>query len=198
MRDAVAWSGIVLLVAACSPVAPEPKPVSRPSASGVPGRVEVRISDSFTPRTTDADIENFVAEIAAVDSGGECQVMRTGNVTRVTAYFPSQASYRMTNGIAFDSSGHVIQFNESRYAEAHVRMPPMPREKLDSAVRAMRDEARSTSITLNYPFDQGIATNRGGGRPTDGILTTVRRLERAPRFGPLTQHMARMRALCGV
>jgi len=40
--------------------------------------------------------------------------------------------------------------------------------------------------------------NRGGGKPTDAILATVRAIERLEKLGPPIARVERMRRLCGV
>jgi hypothetical protein len=57
---------------------------------------------------------------------------------------------------------------------------------------------RSTTISLDYPIDQAIVMNRGGGKPTDAVMGTIRDVERVETLGPVTARIDRMRKLCGV
>jgi hypothetical protein len=80
-------------------------------------------------------------------------------------------------------------------------LPPttgMTSEQRDSTIRATNAAMRSTLITIDYAIDQAIISNRGGGRPTDAILSNVRAVEKIEKFGPIVARVERVRRLCGV
>lgn len=64
--------------------------------------------------------------------------------------------------------------------------------------RAAQEKVRTTTISLDYAVDQALLSNRGGGKPTDAVLATVREVERLEKLGPPAARMERMRKLCGV
>jgi hypothetical protein len=93
----------------------------------------------------------------------------------------------------------VLRYSENYHDIPQPQLCPLPKEKLDSALRERTYTDRSSGFTLNYPFDQAIFTNRAGnGAPTEAILAPVRRMEKMARFGPPTERLAKMRKLCGV
>ena len=71
-------------------------------------------------------------------------------------------------------------------------------EQLDSLLRAAEAAIRSTSISLDYAIDRAIVMNRGGGKPTNAVLATVRAVEGEKKLGPPTAHLEHMRKLCGI
>jgi len=153
----------------------------------------------FVPRTGDAALREFKADVEADETGGECQLLRTGGsgATIVTAYYPRRTDALFQATITFDSSGRVVRYNERR------GVPRLPRTgltvtQLDSAIRAAEASTRSTTISMDYPIDQAIATNRGGGKPTTAVLGTVRAMESLASLGPPSARLERVRKLCGV
>jgi hypothetical protein len=70
--------------------------------------------------------------------------------------------------------------------------------QLDSAIRTNEARLRSTTVSLDYGMDQGVAMNRGAGQPTKAIIGTVREIERLDQLGPPAARLERMRKLCGV
>jgi hypothetical protein len=161
--------------------------------------MRVVMSESFSPRTGEAAVITFIPEVAPVDSGGECSVTRTGGsgATIVSASFPRRTAAHTQASIMFDSSGRLIRFSERRGA----MLPPtvgMTPEQRDSTIRATNAAKRSTVISIDYAIDQAIISNRGGGRPTDAILSNVRAVEKIEKFGPIVARVERVRRLCGV
>jgi hypothetical protein len=193
------------IVAACSS---SPSHAPAPVATATPvtradtpiRRTQVVISESFSPRTGAAAINAFIPEIAPVDSGGECLVTRTGGsgATIVNASFPSRAVAHTQATIMFDSSGRLIRYSERRGGTRTPSTVGMTDAQRDSTIRAASVATRSTSVTLDYAIDQAIVSNRGGGQPTNAILSTVRAVETLPKFGPLAARVERVRRLCGV
>jgi hypothetical protein len=182
--------------------APAPTTAATPtSAAAAPmQRTNVFIGESFSPRTGDAAIRAFMPEIAPVDSGGECMVSRTGGsgATIVSAAFPKRATAHTQATIMFDSAGHLIRYSERRGGAKMPSTVGMTDAQRDSALRTATMTVRSTSVTLDYAIDQAVVANRGGGRPTDAILGTVRAIENLEKLGPLTARIERVRRLCGV
>ena len=118
--------------------------------------------------------------------------------TIVTAFYPARTTSRFQITLTFDSAGHVVRYNERR-GIAHFKAPPNATPaQLDSTVRAAEATLRSTTISLDYPIDQAIVMNRGGGKPTNAVMATVRDVERAEKLGSVTARLERMRRLCGV
>jgi len=194
-----ALAAATTLSASCrsAPAPAAPAPVARGDTIR---RVDVFIGESFSPRTGAAAIAAFVPEIAPTDSGGECMVSRTGGsgATIVSAAFPSRATSHTQATMVFDSSGRLTRFSERR---GGTRIPPtagMTAAQRDSTVRAASLATRSTSISLDYAIDQAVISNRGGGKPTDAILTNVRAVEKLEKFGPVVARIERVRRLCGV
>jgi hypothetical protein len=157
------------------------------------------VGESFSPRTGEAAVKAFIPEVAPVDSGGECFVTRTGGsgATLVSASFPRRTAAHTQASITFDSSGRLTRFSERRGG----MVPPMiglTQEQRDSTIRAVSASTRSTLITIDYAIDQAIVQNRGGGRPTDAILSNIRAIEKMEKFGPIVARVERVRRLCGV
>jgi hypothetical protein len=163
-------------------------------------RTRVSVGDTFIPRTGDAALREFVADVPADETGGECQLLRTGGsgATVVTAYYPRRAEVRFQATITFDSSGRVVRYSERRGVPHLPRTPGLTAAQLDSAIRAAEATMRSTTISMDYPIDQAIATNRGGGKPTTAVLGTVRAMESLASLGPPAARLERVRKLCGV
>jgi hypothetical protein len=218
MRATIATTAALLVAAAIgtacgksAPRPPEPVPAatsstaatqaSPPAVRTTPAqRTDVFIGESFSPRTGDAAIHAFVPEIAAVDSGGECNVIRTGGsgATIVTASFPTRTAAQTQATITFDSSGRLIRYSERRGVAKIPSTKGMTDPQRDSTIRTVSAATRSTSISLDYAIDQAVVMNRGGGKPTDAILGTVRAIERLDKLGPPIARVERMRRLCGV
>jgi hypothetical protein len=195
-----------------APASQPAKPVASAQPASTPARarpdsscdvfVAVRgtISDSFSPLHGEAALKAFVPEVTADLTTGECTLMRTSGsgATMVTAFFPARAHPLAQMSLAFDSAGHLIRFSERRGIP---RMPPLtgltPAQR-DSTVRVNSTAIRSTDISLDFALDQAMIMNRGGGRPTDAVMGTVRSVESLPQLGPPTAHIERARRLCGV
>jgi hypothetical protein len=196
---AAALAATSALVASChsAPAPATPAPVARGDTTR---RIDVFIGDSFSPRTGAAAIAAFVPEIAPRDSGGECMVSRTGGsgATIVTASFPNRATSHTQATMVFDSAGRLTRFSERRGGTRIPSTAGMTVEQRDSTVRAASLATRSTSISLDYAIDQAVISNRGGGKPTDAILTNVRAVEKLDKFGPIAARIERARRLCGV
>ncbi len=162
-------------------------------------RTRVSNGDSFVPQRGDAALRAFVPDVAAEETGGECQLLRTSGsgATIVTAYYPTRQNARLQVTVTFDSAGHVARYSERR-GVPHLARGPMTPAQLDSAVRASDAANRSTTVSLDYAIDQAIAMNRGGGKPTSAIMSTVRAMESLPALGPPSARLERMRKLCGV
>jgi hypothetical protein len=105
-----------LAVSACRSAASLPSrapgPVVRDTVRDVMVRTRVSVGDSFSPQTGAAAIRAFVPEVAPVDSGGECMLLRTGGsgATIVTAFFPKRTSVQTQVNITFDSSGRLVRY----------------------------------------------------------------------------------------
>jgi hypothetical protein len=157
------------------------------------------VGESFSPRTGEAAIKAFVPDVAPVDSGGECSVARTAGsgATLVSAWFPRRTAAHTQVSIMFDSSGRLVRFSDRRGGMTPP-MTGMTPEQRDSTIRAVNTATRSTLITLDYAIDQAIVQNRGGGRPTDAILSNIRAIEKMEKFGPIVARVERVRRLCGV
>lgn len=198
--------GLVLLgsFVAASACASAPRPASStPSDGSAPADVFVRrgVSDAFSPASGEAAVHAFRPQVAAYDSAGECLITRTAGsgATRVTAMFPDRQNAKSRVSLAFDSSGRLIQYSESRGVVPPVRLPPnTPRAQLDSAFRANIESSVTTNISLNYALDQALAVNRGGSRPSTGVIGTVRSMESLESLGNPRARMQRVRQLCGV
>lgn len=187
------------VVSSCrsSPAPAAPAPVSRADTTR---RVNVFIGESFSPRTGSAAIAEFVPDIAPTDSGGECMVSRTGGsgATIVSVAFPSRAASRTQATIVFDSSGRLTRYSERRGGSRIPSTVGMTAAQRDSTVRVASLATRSTTISLDYAIDQAVISNRGGGKPTDAVLSTVRAVEKLEKFGPIVARIERVRRLCGV
>jgi hypothetical protein len=201
--------GLSIVLPACSPSAPpvasppSPAPASTNAVSIQRGDSVLLmrvVGDAFTPKTGEAALRAFVPDVAPVDSGGECAVARTtgSGATTVTAGFPARIASQTSATMTFDSAGHLVRFSERRGRATSRSTTGMTTAQRDSTLRAMTDAVRITMISLDYSIDQAIVTNRGGGKPSDGIFGTVRAVESLPQLGPLTARLARVRQLCGV
>lgn len=162
--------------------------------------LELRRVESFRPARGDSAIRAFVPDVAPVDSGGECNVSKPfgSSVTFVTAYFPSLDSARTNVGLTFDSAGKLVRFYDRR-GSVRVRYPRgATAAQRDSIAAAAEGRLRSTQISFDWPVDQAIARNSGGGKPTVAVIGTIRSMENVAALGPPTQRIQRVRRLCGV
>ena len=204
MRVVSVMSLACAIVTACSSRASQPTgpaPATTPTRAAAPiQRTEVFIGDSFSPRTGDAALRAFIPDVAPVDSGGECTVSRTGGsgATIVSAWFPTRAASHTQATLMFDSVGHLIRYSERRGGAKMPSTVGMTNAQRDSSLRAATMAVRSTTLTMDYAIDQAVVANRGGGRPTDAILGTVRAIENLEKLGPLTTRVERVRKSCGV
>ncbi len=156
--------------------------------------------EAFVPDRGDSAIRAFVADVPPFDSAGECAITRTtgSGSTVVTAFFPDRPTARMQATLAFDSAGRLI-----RYMEVHgvvrFRLPPGTTDaQRDSILRAATSAMRSTMVTLDYAMDQGVLSNRGGGKPSHAALGSVRAMENLESAGRPRERLERIRKLCGV
>jgi hypothetical protein len=158
------------------------------------------MGESFSPRSGEAAILAFVPDVAPLDSGGECSVIRTGGsgATIVSASFPKRIGAHTSATITFDSAGHLIRFSERRGVSPIGATAGMTDAQRDSALHAAFSARRSTTISFDYAIDQAVVSNSGGGRPSDGIIGTIRSIEKLEKLGPPTARLARVRKLCGV
>jgi hypothetical protein len=193
--------------ASCHQAAPaSPAPQAGASTTSAPGAptaqrdVFIRMTDSFSPQRGEAALGAFVPEVSADETGGECIVdrMMGSSVTMVSAFYPARTTSRLQITITFDSVGHLVRYAERR-GIPHGKPPAgATPAQLDSALRAADASIRSTSISLDYPIDQAIVMNRGGGKPTDAVMATIRAVEHAEKLGSVAARLERMRKLCGV
>jgi hypothetical protein len=183
---------------ACSSHAP-PAPGPTPDQPMV--RTRVISSQSFSPRTDEASLHAFVPDIAAVDSGGECSIIRTGGsgATVVSASFPDRGNSQTSVSITFDSVGHFIRYSERRGGSIRFTLPPGSTDaQRDSAFRASIDAKRATTVSFDYAIDQAIASNSGGGQLTVAVRSTVKAMEQLAQLGRPAERLTRVRKLCGV
>lgn len=165
-------------------------------------RVRFVVSDPYSPDVGPAAVKAFVPDIVASDSGGECAMrklpgMSSANIA--TASFPNRAAALMTVSLTFDSVGHLVQYSEMRGVIGLRGLPPgTSMAQRDSMLKAARAAMRSTSISFNYPIDQGVLRNYGGGKPDNAVLASIRELESLPKLGPVKDRLVRVRKLCGV
>jgi hypothetical protein len=148
-----------------------------------------------------AALASWKPDILPVDSGGECNLTRTSGsgATTVSALFPSMKDARTSIHLSFDSAGRLIRFSERRGGLHNFTMSPgTTTQQRDSILRASIDSRRSTNISLDFAMDNGMAMNRGGGRPTTAVHGNVREMESLEQFGPPKARIARARRLCGV
>jgi hypothetical protein len=147
-------------------------------------------------------LRSFKPDIAANESGGECNFWRTTSGTMATnaiAYFPNRTNSRMTVQVTFDSTGRLTSYYETRAPLNYPSLPPGSAPAVrDSLFKIARDAHRSTSITLNYAMDQAYLRNFGAGQPENTVMAKVSDVEALPRFGPLKDRLVRVRKLCGV
>lgn len=206
MKIPTAIATLAFLAIACrSAATPSPVTSTTPAAAGsttatdVFVRTRVSVGDMFVPLRGAAALRDFKADVAADETGGECQLLRTGGsgATIVTAYYPHRADARFQATITFDSSGRVVRYNERR-GVPHLPRTGLTAAQLESAIREAEASTRSTTISMDYPIDQAIATNRGGGKPTTAVLGTVREMESLASLGPPAARLERVRKLCGV
>ena len=205
MRALVVSLIAIAAVTACSKstVAPStaaaPAPARRTASTPTSVDLMVRVGDSFSPQRGAQALKAFVAEVQPEESGGECTLLRTsGNgALTVTASYPSRTDAKSTVTVMFDSAGHVARYLEMR-GVVRFKGAGLKLEQLDSARRAAEAAIRTTSFTFDYPIDQAIAMNRGGGRPTVAVIGSVREMENLEQLKSPAARMERMRKLCGV
>jgi hypothetical protein len=163
-------------------------------------RTRISIGETFYPARGDSALRAFVPDVQPVEAGGECRLIRTGGsgATITTAYFPSVDSARTVVSLTFDSAGHLVRFSDRRGQVRYSATPSMSEAQRDSVRRAAEAATRSTSISFDYAVDQAVATNRGGGLPTQAVISTVRSMESLEKLGPPTRRLQRARRLCGV
>jgi hypothetical protein len=196
--DRISMVASVLALACGGAKAPQQTSAPAPPSSAATG---VRVSEPFRAVRSPAALRAFVPEVDAPESGGECLTTRTGGsgALTVTAFFPNRTAADLQVTTTFDSSGRLVRYHESRgvprFQGITISTPPAQR---DSMVRAAQERVRTTTISLDYAIDQAIVSNRGGGKPTDAVLATVREVERLEKLGPPIARLERMRKLCGV
>lgn len=193
-----AFAGVSIAAAiACSspkvaPPAPAPSPEPRL-------RTTMVVGDVYRPESGDSALAAWTPDTPPFDSGGVCNVAKPfgPGVTVVTATFPlNDSTARTSLSITFDSAGHVVRFSDRR---GMVRLPRgITADQLDSARRAAEAKVRSTSISFDYPLNQAVAVNSGGGKPTVAVIGPIRSMENLEKLGPPTKRIQRLRAFCGV
>lgn len=192
--------GVSAIAVACRASSPPPAAPAPASGSGPLVRTSVRIGETFIPKTGDSAVRAFVPDVPAEETGGECSLLHTGGsgATIVIAYYPSRARPRMQVTVTFDSARRLVRYSERRgipHIPSTAGMTPAQR---DSVARAADASMRSTTISLDYAIDQAIASNRGGGQPTNAVLSNVRTAEQLDNLGRPAARLERMRKLCGV
>ncbi len=211
VKRIIVYFGSCLFVLACAKASTTPAPVvtastvtttersAMPSPSGTIMMRGVTSSESFIPGTSAQALKDFVAEVKPNEDGGECSLNRTiGNGALIaTAFYPKRATSTTQVTITFDSAGHVVRYSEQREAWLHIK-PGLSLAQVDSAHRAVEAVMRSTSITFDYAVDRAFAINRGAGKPTVAITSTVRAMESLDNLQRPAARMERMRKLCGV
>lgn len=204
MRTGIAGvilSGVLCASCASSSGAPaSPSPTLVPGSAPATSTVVMRRVETFIPATGDAALQAFVPDVAPTETGGECSIQRTGGsgATIASIGFPTRRAAETSISISFDSAGHLIRYSERRGGLRQITTAGMTVAQRDSVMRTADDAARSTSIYFDYAIDQAILTNRGGGRPTNAVLGTVRAAEQLEKLGPTRARMERARRLCGV
>jgi hypothetical protein len=200
---------LALIALACAKPSPTPAPVvtastittterTGPVATGTIMVRAMGTEDRFIPGMGAQALKDFVAEVKPDESGGECSLSRTrGNgALMVIAYYPTRSASNTQVVITFDSVGHVVHYTETR-GVPHIK-PGLRMEQADSARRAIEATMRSTSVSFDYPVDRAFAMNRGAGKPTVAITSTVREMENLENLQRPTARMERARKLCGV
>jgi hypothetical protein len=201
--------GSALVAAACGKPTTTPAPATNAATASTTQRTTaspsgtvmmraVATSESFVPGTGPQALKAFVADVKPDEAGGECSLTRTtGNGALIaTAFYPTRAASATQVTIAFDSAGHAARYSELR-GVPHIK-PGLRIAQVDSARRAIEAVMRSTSITFDYAVDRAFALNRGAGKPTVAITSTVREMENLDNLQKPAARMERMRKLCGV
>jgi hypothetical protein len=164
-------------------------------------RMQISRGETFRPAMGDSALAAFRPEVASFDSGGICNVAKPfgPGVTVVTASFPSNDStIKNAVTLTFDSVGQLVRFSDRR---GLVRFRPPPGatpEQFDSVRRVSEAAMRSTSVNFDYPINQALASNSGGGKPTVAVIGSIRAMENLEKLGPPTARIQRVRKLCGV
>lgn len=187
----------LILPFACRSMSP---PATTPAADTTGVVMRVAVSDRFFPASGDSAIRAFVPDVPATEAGGECRVMRPrgSRATYVSAYFPDFTTAKSAVSLVFDTAGALVRFSDSRGLVRFRGGAGLSVEALDSARRQAEAATRTTSISFDYPVDQAIAINRGGGKPTVAVIGSVRSMENVERLGPPSRRLQRARSLCGV
>jgi hypothetical protein len=118
--------------------------------------------------------------------------------TVVTAFFPARLKAVMQVSVTFDSAGRLVRYSEQRGIPDMSAAKGMKIEQVDSLRRAQQAKTRTTTVSLDYAIDQGMAINRGDNRPVTAVMGTVREIERLQQLGPPSARLDRVRKLCGV
>lgn len=200
-------AALLLCVGCGSSGAPAPASAPAPAGTAVGSAPAVRtqtrmmmIGDSFSPQTGPEAIKAFVPDVVVEEKGGECSLTRTGGsgATVVTAWFPAHATANLQVNITFDSAQHLVRYSERRGITRIQATAGMTESQRDSVLRVSISAVRSTTISFDWVIDQAIVINRGGGRPTNGIVGPVRAIEKLDKLGPPVARLERVRTLCGV
>jgi hypothetical protein len=211
MRNTVASSVAALVLCGGCGSSGAPAPASAPAPAGAATvsapanqtRTQTRmvmIGDSFSPQTGPEAINAFVPDVVVEEKGGECSLTRTGGsgATTVSAWFPARATANLQVSMTFDSAQHLVRYSERRGIATIQSTVGMTDAQRDSVLRASTLAVRSTMISFDWVIDQALVTNRGGGKPTNAILGSVRAIEKLDKLGPPVARLERVRKLCGV
>lgn len=163
-------------------------------------RTRIGASESFIPQTNPAALHAFTPDVAPIDSGGECALLRTegSGATIVNAFYPKRVGVHTQVTMMFDSAGHLVRYSERRGIPRIPSTVGMSDAQRDSTIRTANESVRSTTVSLDYAIDQGVIMNRGGGGPTQAALGSVKIVEDLQKLGPPKARLERARRLCGV
>lgn len=170
--------------------------------TGAPPSARVRISggEMFSPEMGSPAVRAFVPDVAATEDGGECALHKIPNSTALiaTATFPNRKEPLMSVSMTFDAQGKVVRYSETRgIPRIKGGTIGMTETQRDSSLGVAIAAVRSTIVMLDYPLDQGILRNRGGGLPEHAAVSSAREVEGLPRLG-IKARMEHFRKLCGV
>jgi hypothetical protein len=108
--------------------------------------------------------------------------------------FPSMEAPQTQITLTFDSAGSLVRYSDRRGAVRFRASPNATASERDGAFTAIR----STTISFDYPINQAMAMNSGGGTPTEAVMGSIRSMESIEKLGPPTERIRRARRLCGV
>jgi len=149
-------------------------------------------------------LERFQPELEAVDGPFECgkpeahtaNVLFPHDATVYGAYAPTRAESRASVLVFVDSAGSILRYSERRGLPIRPETRGLTPEQVGAAVQAAANEARATTISIDFIGQRATVANTGGNRPNHRVIARSDEVKHLEKLGDPVKRAELILAAC--